>query len=636
MRTRCDQSLRVGIPLALWFSSVACTVTESPGSNDAGHGGAGGESGDGGGGAGADGAGGAGGDAGSGATAGDGGDAGVGGDSGAGGEAGAGAGGSGGSAAGAGVGGDGGAGGAGGGGDALVFTEPPKLVMSADPRTPLFGELTLATNRKTFVRVTTSSGSRTWEHEFPDLALEHEHTVLRFLPDTMHSLTVSVEDEAGNVLTSEELEATTSRLPSTFPHVSMTVSEPGRREPGMTLIVVSNEPAAGAYLTVLDDEARPVWFHYDPEASSGDLRRLDNGHLLYIVGRSGLKEINMRGELVRAFQARGPRVSPRMQSGRNSARRELSPRSARSVEVAADSLHHDAQLLPTGNFLALTTEVRSYAGYPTSEVDPTPRTSPLNVVGDAIMEFTPDGAIVGTWSLLDRLDPYRVGWNSFTAFWAPHYGDPSVIDWAHTNAVVVDPRDGHFIVSARNQDAVVKFTRSGELVWILSDPANWGETWAPYLLQPTGDRFAWQYHQHAPEITRRGTLLLFDNGDRRSCPPDPGMTGAQRYSRAVEFAIDEQTRSVAQLWEYGSEVEPKFFAGANGDADELPTTGNVLLTIGAILGSQEGEPSAILREVTHTDVAELVFELRVEDDNPNGAGRRRVYRAEHIPDLYVE
>lgn len=557
-----------------------------------------------------------------------------------------GGGGAGGSAAGAGAGGaDGGSGNAGGEGAAageggaggeLAFVEAPKLVMSTDPQTPLYGELTFTTNRKTRARIETTAGSESWAHEFEAASTEHTHTILRFFPNTLHTVVVTVEDAFGETLTyGEELEAPTPALPQNFPILSTPVSKPAKMEPGVTLLCVPDLGAAPkGYILILDQKGRVIWSRYESSNAPGDLRRLANGNLLW-ASRTRLQvlEVDMRGRVVRTFRARGPEDGsvPAPRPSRAHASGEV-------VDVAVDAFHHEAQLLSSGNLLALSSEVRAFPDYPTSETDPTPRSEPLNVVGDVVVEVAPSGTIVGRWPIVDLLDAYHIGWDSFAGWWRPHYGDSTNIDWSHSNGVIVDPKDDTLIVSVRNIGTVMKFKRTGKLVWMLSDPTGWDERFKPYLLTPKGDDFVWQYHQHAPQITSRGTLLLFDNGVRRAVPPDKGLSGADRYSRAVEFSIDEEKLEVSTVWAYGT-PEPgpdRIYAGGMGDADELSETGNVLVNVGAIGGQPEGEPSAILREVTHADPAEVVFEVRVEDDDPAGSASRFVYRAERLPDIYPE
>ena len=95
-------------------------------------------------------------------------------------------------------------------------------------------------------------------------------------------------------------------------------------------------------------------------------------------------------------------------------------------------------------------------------------------------------------------------------------------DNEHANAILEDPRDNSIVVSIRHQDAVIKFTRNGQLKWILGPHANWGAQWQKYLLTPVGTPFEWQYAQHAPELTPQGTLLVYDDGNYRASPFERG------------------------------------------------------------------------------------------------------------------
>jgi hypothetical protein len=189
----------------------------------------------------------------------------------------------------------------------------------------------------------------------------------------------------------------------------------------------------------------------------------------------------------------------------------------------------------------------------------------------------------------------------------------------------------------------VKFSRStGELKWILGTHANWSPEFQPYLLNPVGEPFEWQYHQHAPTITPSGTILVFDNGNYRASPFD-GKTKTpilKNYSRAVEYAIDEKNMEVRQVWEYGKNIAQPLFAGHIGDANLLKTTGNVLITFGGISVTDGvtnsslglGEISTRIIEVTHDTPAVKVFDIMLYD--PALRARLQVYRSERIPDLY--
>jgi hypothetical protein len=193
------------------------------------------------------------------------------------------------------------------------------------------------------------------------------------------------------------------------------------------------------------------------------------------------------------------------------------------------------------------------------------------------------------------LDPLRISYLTFSFHNAMGW------DWGHENAVIEDPRDHSLIVSLRHQNAVIKFTRAGQLKWILGPHENWGPAFQPYLLTPVGEPFAWNYAQHAPEITPQGTLLLYDNGDYRAS------------------------------WSVG-------------DADFLKQSGNVLVTFGNVSYVNGVHPNPVLtnaamvriKEVTHDPDPEVVFDLELFDSaNTNQTYKGCfAYRSDRIPDFY--
>jgi hypothetical protein len=377
----------------------------------------------------------------------------------------------------------------------------------------------------------------------------------------------------------------------------------------------------------VDERGEVVWY-YRANHQIGDARRLSNGNILYVYGRSGgLVEIDMLGNVVRQWHTTGiPKVVPKG-----------------SVPVDTDTFHHEVRELPSGRFLALSTEVRAYASYPTSETDPRVPNAPAQLVGDVVVEFSGDGTVVRTWKLLDLLDPYRIGYGSLgTGFWKDTYAglvEGSVQDWAHANALAYDARDNAALVSLRHQDAIVKLDlATGRVKWILGTHDGWRAPWRELLLTPR-QGLTWQYHQHAPKLTPHGTILLFDNGNYRARPFAERLKASDSYSRAVEYSVDEATRTVSQVWTYGGPGDERFYSSFIGDADWLPRTGNVLVTDGGRISDGAGNPSddesehhwARLVEVTHTVPPMKVFELVIDDKAPRGWA---VYRAERLPSLY--
>ena len=83
-----------------------------------------------------------------------------------------------------------------------------------------------------------------------------------------------------------------------------------------------------------------------------------------------------------------------------------------SMHVDTDTLHHETFETPSGNILAISTELRTYDNYPTSDTDPEAPTAASEVLGDVLVEFSRQGDVLREVALLDLVDPYRIGYDS--------------------------------------------------------------------------------------------------------------------------------------------------------------------------------------------------------------------------------
>ncbi|MCY4029145.1 MAG: aryl-sulfate sulfotransferase [Acidobacteria bacterium] len=447
-------------------------------------------------------------------------------------------------------------------------------------------------------------------------------------PGRTHSVTFIATDAAGNQDRSPPLIIETDPLPDDFPPLETTVSRPDRMEPGWTLLNVyrwgdeGNDRTFGL-LVAVDASGEVVWY-YRADHTIMQAIPLANGNLLYMASLDGiwgiLVEIDILGNVVRRWHSR--------------AAADHAPPG--SILVDTDSLHHDVVELPSGNLVALGSEIRAFDDYPTSEEDPDAPRETRDVIGDVIVEFAPGGSVVQEWPLLDAFDPYRIGYDSLgTGFWEDTYRalgheTGEAADWAHANALAHDARDDTFVVSLRHQDALVKVDRGGGARWILGSHDGWNEPWRERLLEPEGE-LEWPYHGHGVEVTPHGTILVFDNGNRRALPFAEPMPAEESYSRAVEYEVDAGAMRIRQRWAYGGAGEERFYSSFLSDADWLPETGNVLVTDGARtreVHTEGDEPDerrwARILEVTSEAPAEVVFELVIDDDSPTGW---HVYRA---------
>lgn len=225
----------------------------------------------------------------------------------------------------------------------------------------------------------------------------------------------------------------------------------------------------------------------------------------------------------------------------------------------------------------------------------------VHTVRDLIIEVNQDGQVVDQWRLWEILDPYRdvaikaldqgavclnidaslAGKTVTTEELqkldkAGNFGDivgtgPGR-NWAHVNSVDYDPTDDSIIISSRHQCAVIKIGRDHKVKWILGGGAGWKKPYHDLLLTPVDKNgkkldcdeyvchdtnFDWTFTQHTAfridEMSDKNTfwLSVFDNGDARHFE-QPALP-SQKYSRAVIYKIDQNKRTVEQVWEYGKE-----------------------------------------------------------------------------------
>lgn len=487
-----------------------------------------------------------------------------------------------------------------------TVTRDPTLIMAPNGHTPLTGLLELATSDLSRVSITLNDGSEQNTISFDDPNTEHSLAVLGFKPDRDYIVTVLILDIDGSLLIDPVVfQVVTNPLPEGFPEINVT-STPHLMEPGVTLF------EAGNYLIAVDEQGEVCWYHFIQFPSGSldrDVRRMKNGNFLLMLARFRIVEIDMLGNTVNLWHPSG---STDGDPG--------------SIPVDTLAFHHEVFEMESGNLLTMSIEFRNFFDYPTTVFPSSPLDFAI-VVGDVIIEFTPDGTIVNEWSMLDLLDPFRLNYSSLIGLYDNLYeqvfGEAAdTEDWSHGNAVIHDPSDDSIITSYRHQDAVVKFSRqTGELIWILGPHENWDpQEFGQYLLTPQSEQeFFFPYHQHAPDITDEGTIIIFDNGNNRASPPDPIVSAADNFSRAVEYQINEETKEIDLVWEYGQFEEETLYTFFIGDADYMPLTGNALITFGGI------QPARLI-EVTRTTPAQKVFDLSLPGNFS--------YRSERLPSLY--
>src|SRR6056297_1459227 len=300
--------------------------------------------------------------------------------------------------------------------------------------------------------------------DFPETSRRHKIPVLGLYPDHQNRVEFRITTDKGRVF-ERSLTLTTGALPEAYPDIRLERLQPEKIAPGLIYMHLGHYDAEGNFHSLpsaIDQYGRVRWF-YTGEIGHV-LTRLENGN--FLIHRKGDKDGRARGETAG--------------SPENDHLLEIDPlgrRVALRGEVQT-GIHHDAVPMPNGNILALTSALGSY--------------------DDGVVEIDGEsGEVLRGWDLRTILQPGR----------PPQPRNLEKGDWLHLNGIDYNPADDSFIISGRDQSAVVKVHRkSGSLEWILGNHEHWSEPFRQYLLQPSPgpgsaaqDRsFEWQWGQHAP------------------------------------------------------------------------------------------------------------------------------------------
>jgi arylsulfate sulfotransferase len=486
------------------------------------------------------------------------------------------------------------------------------------PKAPLAGTLQLTTDVNSRVSVLVSDGTNIWEKDFYDFATTHSVPLLGFKPGRTNQILVTVYDQNQNAYTAPQpLTFVTAPLPTDFPVWTVLKSEPDEMEPGYTLFITGINSGGNHYITIMDNSGEVVW--YTPwTLNDVDVRQLDNGDLFMEQENpsNNFVEINMLGNTVNTWNA--PAGYPVNE--------------------------HDGVPTDHGTILYISDASRSVSDFPSSFGYPNTNymLETATVDDNPIVEISAtNSSLLNTWSPFDLLDPTHVTYLTYGYLSGSSHG----IDSEHANAVIEDTNDDSLIVSMRNQNAVFKFSRTGQLKWILGPHEGWSAKFQPYLLTPVSTPFDWNYGQHAPMLTPQGTLLLYNDNNYQASPFDPPVANQDNYSSAVEYSIDETNMTVSEVWNSAWQTnQDRLFAGALGKAQWLPQTRDVLVTHGYVIYVNGVPPSPYaptatlfrLIEYTHDPVPQVVFDLSFFDYGNTSANYHGefCYRALRIPHLY--
>ncbi|MDM1295198.1 aryl-sulfate sulfotransferase [Sphingobacterium sp. N143] len=203
-------------------------------------------------------------------------------------------------------------------------------------------------------------------------------------------------------------------------------------------------------------------------------------------------------------------------------------------------MHHDVQMDAENNIVGVVRDFR---------IDDRPNHPKDTLWGDAILTMDTKGNVLKKWSPWEKWDLMK-----------DKKLDSLKHDRFHFNTISFD-LDSNYLTSSPIENQVWKIdAKTGDILWKLGKDGD-------YPLD-TDELF---YFQHAPHITKRGELLLFDNGD--FSPRD--STTANKQSRALAFTLDQKHKTAKLA--YSAPLPKKQFTARMGSVYELDN-GNLLQT----------------------------------------------------------
>ena len=450
---------------------------------------------------------------------------------------------------------------------------------------PLTALITLQTNEEVQVEVTVvgrQGRASSITKRFEGMGTSFELDVLGLYAAHSNEVQVSILNSSGSVLETQELTISTAPLIADMPQITIDVAS-NVTEPEFNFVNYFgfNQNFRPQRPFIFDQFGDIRWylnFSGHPELSElfydNGMTRLRNGNLLTGNGFTGIiHEIDMMGRLVNSWGLKG------------------------------NGFHHHVIEKPNGNLLITIND------------------SSKMTVEDVVVELDrSNGEFANVWDLNNSLDNTRRAWPTDLA--------DLNFDWFHANAIEYSAIDDEIIVSGRTQ-GIVKLNAQNEVSYILAPHKDWdiagnGQDLNQFLLKPLDAQnqeitdmevlmgntnhpdFEWSWYQHSPILLPSGNLMVFDNGDNRN------YTNFGPYSRAVEYEIDEENKTIKQVWSYGKDRGAETYARIVSKVSYIDNKNTVLFTPGS--SANGGSAAGKVIEVDH-NTKEVVFEATIVPPN---------------------
>ncbi len=287
--------------------------------------------------------------------------------------------------------------------------------------------------------------------------VEHAAMLVGLLPQATEPVTVEVLD-GDQVVDTLATEVTADPAPPQFPVFSRSG---GDEDPGWFVSSLFGSPQGAA---IFSTEGAPLWWSFnDTKGVAITDAQLDLAH-----------------QKVRYLEFTPNPLSPDDAAAGIGRILEEDPFDGTTTEIAIAEGHHAFAQLPDGALAWLVSDFRDVDGFWAR--------------GDKLVERDADGIERDLWS----------AWDSFSY-------DATIDDdgfgWTHANCVTWDEATQTYLVSLRNESAIVAVGRDGQVRWTFGGPTP------SFTMTETRPVL----HQHRPRLYDDGaTLLVFDNGEAGS------------------------------------------------------------------------------------------------------------------------
>ncbi len=421
---------------------------------------------------------------------------------------------------------------------------------------------------------------------------------------------VNIEFENNGLKSTKTITIKTEPLPAGFPDIEINKCERDGMEAGFHAcdFHMANNGRFHSTPFIFDDKGAVRWYLNLAfiNRMAGPFQQFENGDL--VVGtRTHIYKFDMLGNIKSSFQ-----MNPQY------------------------GIHHDLTELPNGQILALVGKRNQKALIKGEE---------MTTDNDFTILLEKDNQnVLKEWDMAKIIDVNRSDINTTREN-----------DWIHSNSLHYNPVDSTILISGKNQ-GVIKHSWDNELEWILAPHQNWnkagrngqGHETKKYLLTAVDanekpysidiqmgtsshEDFDFPWGQHASKLLPNGNLLLFDNGSPRN------YNGVNKYSRVVEYEINEKNKTVKQIWQYGKERGEKLYSSIVSDVDYLENTENILMTSGYIMDDNMQKAKIIeIDRSNNSEVFEATLFLKTLKGNkkPKWGQTDILYRSERMPLIF--